>query len=353
MKFGITIRQVNEVDLAVRAEAAGYDFVWVFDSPMISSNPWVTMGLIAARTSTMRVGTGVAVPGLRMAPATANAIATVNAVAPGRTFLGVGTGNTAMRAMGQLPMKIADYAEHIRVIRGLLNGETVSFTANDTTADVAFQSLELGYVDIDHKIPIHVGGFGPRAQALAGEVGDGLITGIPRGGTVTGALANVQAGADRVGRSLDNFETTALVNMLVLRSGETLESERAVQEVGSSVLVNVHYLYDLYLEFGTDPPSFVEPIWEEYVAFRVRRDAERSHLQAHSSHYGHLDPDEARFVTPEMIRAVCVAGHPGDVVEQLTDLEAQGLDGVNFIMPTDRQWEMCDEFARDVIARFR
>ena len=258
-----------------------------------------------------------------------------------------------MRAMGQLPMKIADYAEHIRVIRGLLNGETVSFTANDTTADVAFQSLELGYVDIDHKIPIHVGGFGPRAQALAGEVGDGLITGIPRGGTVTGALANVQAGADRVGRSLDNFETTALVNMLVLRSGETLESERAVQEVGSSVLVNVHYLYDLYLEFGTDPPSFVEPIWEEYVAFRVRRDAERSHLQAHSSHYGHLDPDEARFVTPEMIRAVCVAGHPGDVVEQLTDLEAQGLDGVNFIMPTDRQWEMCDEFARDVIARFR
>ena len=105
MKFGITIRQVNEVDLAVRAESLGYNFVWVFDSPMISSNPWVTMGLIAARTSTIRVGTGVAVPGLRMAPVTANAIATVNAVAPGRTFLGVGTGNTAMRAMGQLPMK--------------------------------------------------------------------------------------------------------------------------------------------------------------------------------------------------------------------------------------------------------
>ena len=39
----------------------------------------------------------------------------------------------------------------------------------------------------------------------------------------------------------------------------------------------------------------------------------------------------------------------GEIVEQLVELEAQGLDGINFIMPTDRQWEMCEEFARDVI----
>jgi alkanesulfonate monooxygenase SsuD/methylene tetrahydromethanopterin reductase-like flavin-dependent oxidoreductase (luciferase family) len=47
-----------------------------------------------------------------------------------------------------------------------------------------------------------------------------------------------------------------------------------------------------------------------------------------------------------------VAGRPGEVVEQLQELEAQGLDGVNFVMPVDRQWEMCDRFARDVIARY-
>ena len=101
MKFGISVSQINEVDLAVAAERVGYDFCWVWDSPMIRSNLWAVMALVADRTSTIRVGSGVAVPALRMAPVTANAIATINAIAPGRTFLGLGTGNTALRAMGQ------------------------------------------------------------------------------------------------------------------------------------------------------------------------------------------------------------------------------------------------------------
>src|SRR5262245_39879983 len=79
MKFGISVSQINEVGLAVAAERAGYDFCWVWDSPMIRSNLWAVLALVADRTSTLRVGSGVAVPALRMAPVTANAIATVNA----------------------------------------------------------------------------------------------------------------------------------------------------------------------------------------------------------------------------------------------------------------------------------
>ena len=353
VRFGISVSQITEVDLAVEAERVGYDFVWAWDSPMIRSNLWSLLTLVADRTSSIRVGSGVAIPALRMAPVTANAIATINRLAPGRTFLGVGTGNTALRAMGQRPMRLADYDAHLRVIRGLLAGETVPYTANGITHDIQFQSLELDHIDIEHPIPIHVGGFGPRAQALAGELGDGLITGIPRGGSIPDALANVRAGADRVGRTLDRFETTALVNLMLLRDDETLESPRVVEEVGSSLMVNIHYLYDGYRERGTEPPPYVEPIWEEYVAFRAVRDAERDHTEAHRSHYGSLDPDEARFVTPEMIRTFCIAGQGGDIAEQLTELEAQGLDGINFIMPADRQWEMCNEFAEAVIARMR
>lgn len=352
MKFGISVSQVDEVDLVVRAEEVGYDFCWVWDSPMIRSNLWAVMALVADRTSRIRVGSGVAIPALRMAPVTANAIATINRLAPGRTFLGVGTGNTAMRAMGQVPMKVADYADHIRVIKGLLSGETVDYTANGITHPVHFQSLELGHIDIEHHIPIHVGGFGPRAQALAGELGDGLITGLPRGGAIPDSLANVRRGAERAGRTLGDFETTALVNLLMLRSDETLESPRVVEEIGSSMMVNLHYMYDLFRETGTEPPPYVDPIWEEYVAFRTERDAERDVTEAHESHYGHLDPQEARFVTPETIKIFCIAGQPGDIIEQLHDLEKQGLDSINFIVPADRQYEMCDEFAEQVIARY-
>ena len=256
-----------------------------------------------------------------------------------------------MRNMGQLPMTVADYAEDLRVIKALLNGETVDYTANGRTHPVNFQSLELDYVDIDHPIPIHVGGFGPRSQALAGELGDGLITGIPRGGTIPDALSNVQRGADQVGRSLANFETPALGNMLMLNPDETLTSPRVLQEVGSSVMVNVHYLYDRFLEPDAAPPAFVHSIWDEYIDFRQQRDADRSVSDAHSSHYGHLDEQEKRFVTPELIRSCAIVGQPGDIVEQLAELEKQGLDGINFIPPVAQQYEICARFAAEVITR--
>ncbi|MGY8959701.1 MAG: LLM class flavin-dependent oxidoreductase, partial [Alphaproteobacteria bacterium] len=122
---------------------------------------------------------------------------------PGRVFFGTGTGNTAMRTMGQAPMRIKEYAEYLRIVRGLLHGEEVDYTLNGVTHPVRFQNVELDYIDIEHKIPMMVGGFGERSQALAGEFGDGLITGIPRGGAVPDALANAKKGADKAGRSMD------------------------------------------------------------------------------------------------------------------------------------------------------
>ena len=237
----------------------------------------------------------------------------------------------------------------------------MTYEANGIGEDIAFQSLELGHINLDDPIPIHVSGFGPLAQALAGEYGEGLITGIPRGGAIDDALANVKVGADRSGRSMDDFETYALVNLLLLRPGETLRADRVLDEVGSSIMVNIHFLYDRYREVGAEPPAYAESIWEEYVAFRQERDANRSwhsdrsatFTEAHRSHYSHLDPAEARFVTPEIIRAFCIAGQPGDIVERLTELETQGLTGINFIAPADRQYEMCNEFADAVVTRMR
>ena len=103
MQFGITTSKIDEIGLIARAENLGYDFCWVTDSQMIRSNPWAVLALAAQQTRSIRIGTGVAVAGLRLAPVTANGIATINRLAPGKTFLGIGTGNTAMRAMGQPP----------------------------------------------------------------------------------------------------------------------------------------------------------------------------------------------------------------------------------------------------------
>ncbi len=351
MDFGISCGKIDEIGFITHAENLGYDFCWVTDSQMIRSNPWAVLALAAQQTRTIRLGTGVAVPGLRLAPVAANGIATINRLAPGRTFMGIGTGNTAMRTMGQRPTTIKAFGEYIRTVRALLNGEEVDYTLNGVTQPIRFQNTELSYLDLDNHIPIHVAGFGPRAQALAGALGDGLITGIPRGGTIPSALANVKNGADGAGRSMDGFYTTALVNLLMLAPGESLDSERAIAECGSSVMANVHFLIDWVKETGGDPPEYVKPIWNDYLAFHNQRDAATRHQKLHESHYSYLDPDEARFITPEIIRNFCIAGQPEDIVEQLRELERQGLNAINFIAPLHQQYRLIEDFAENVMSR--
>ncbi len=351
MEFGVSCAKIDEVGFVRHAENLGYDFCWVTDSHMIRSNPWAVLALIAQQTQKIRIGTGVAVPGLRLAPVAANGIATIARLAPGRTFMGIGTGNTAMRTMGQRPATIKQFAEYIRVVRALLDGEEVDYTLNGETHPIRFQNTELRYLDLDHHIPIHVAGFGPRAQSLAGELGDGLITGIPRGGTIPWALDNVRTGAAKSGRDLDGFKTTALVNMLMLEPGEELDSERAIGECGSSIMANVHFLVDWVKETGGDPPDYIKPIWKDYMAFHNERAAATQHQKLHESHYSYLDPEEARFITPDVIRTFCIAGQPDEIVEQLRELERQGLDAINFIAPLNQQYRMAEDFADNVISK--
>ena len=350
MEFGISCSKVDDVGLVAHAENLGFDFCWTTDSPMLRSNPWAVLALATQRTRSIKLGMGVAVPGLRLAPDTANGIATINRLAPGRTFLGIGTGNTAMRTLGRTPMKVADFAEYIAVIKGLLTGGEVDFRNGDSTQPIRFQNQHLRYVDVEHPIPIHVGGFGPRAQALAGELGDGLITGIPRGGTIPCALDNVRRGAERVGRTLTGFRTTALANVLLLQAGETLRSERVVPQIGSAIMANVHYLLERHKETGAEPPAYVLPIWQEYLDFQRKRDGVRSNQRLHASHYSYLDAEEARFITPEMITAFCIAGQPEEVCEQLRTLAREGLDAITFIPPDDEKYRAYEDFSRRVIS---
>lgn len=350
MDFGVTAGAIEDVGYLAFAENLGYTFAWAPDSQLLMSNPFALLALAAQQTRKIRLGTGLAIPALRQAPVLANAIATINKLAPGRTFLGIGAGNTAVRTLGQKPMAVARMKEYVQVVQGLLAGEEVAYTAEGVTHLVRFQNSQLGHAEAP--IPIHLGGLGPMAQALAGEIGDGLVTSLPRGGTPPSVLANLAKGAARSGRSLDGFEVVALCNLVLLEPGETLESERVIADCGSAIMANVHYLVDLHRDTGAEPPAYVLPIWEEYLAFHATRDAERAHQQLHQSHYVYLDRDEARFITPEIIRNFCIAGQPEEVTEQLKALEAAGITGVNFIYPNKARYRITEDLARKVIAKY-
>src|SRR5215218_9211263 len=124
MDLGVCVAsQIDDVDYARFCEDLGYSHLWFADSQMIWSDVFATMALAADRTERIKIGTGVAVAGTRPAPVLAAAMATINQIAPGRVFCGIGSGNTAMRIMGHKPVPLAALDQYLRVLRPLLGGQ--------------------------------------------------------------------------------------------------------------------------------------------------------------------------------------------------------------------------------------
>src|SRR5271157_3233588 len=116
MDFGIALpTAADSWRVTKEAEELGFTHAWFYDTQMLSADCFVAMGAAAVKTARIRLGTGVLVPSNRIAAATANSLATLNALAPGRIDFGIGTGFSARRAMGLGAVKLADMAEHVRV----------------------------------------------------------------------------------------------------------------------------------------------------------------------------------------------------------------------------------------------
>jgi 5,10-methylenetetrahydromethanopterin reductase len=80
---------------------------------------------VAERTSRLGIGAAVLVPSYRHPVAQASAIATLEALAPGRLWAGFGTGFTGRFALGQPALTLAHMRQHMQQVRGLLRGEAV------------------------------------------------------------------------------------------------------------------------------------------------------------------------------------------------------------------------------------
>ena len=135
MKFG-TVLQCDPpasrvVALAKAAEAAGFSYVWTFDSHMLWEEPFVIYAQILANTETIKVGPMVTNPLSRDWTVTASLFATLNEMFGNRTVCGIGRGDSSVRVLGGTPAKLSTLAEAMRVIKGLAEGRTVSYRDQD------------------------------------------------------------------------------------------------------------------------------------------------------------------------------------------------------------------------------
>jgi 5,10-methylenetetrahydromethanopterin reductase len=354
MKFGFCVMaDIDEIGFFPHVEALGYDSVWVADSQMLFSDCYAVLALAARHTSRLRIGPGTAICGTRIPPVQVAAVATLNRIAPGRVFLGIGTGNTAMRSMGQRPMRIAEFADYLRVLAALLRGETVDYAFGGAAKPIRMlMHDDRGYMNLEPKIPLYVSGFGPRAMALAGEYGDGLVFAIPPRGTAPAeALAHVRQGAARTGRDLAGFHNCALTNLAVLEPGEAVDSDRIKAALGPNVMASVYYFYDEVHEKRLDPPPFLARIWKKYCALVEATPPEYRHFRTHEFHYTRLHPGEAELIDARLIRDTCLVGTQNELVERLRALEAEGLEELMFASGNSAKWRLAEDFARQVMAR--
>ena len=187
MRFSICVMaDIDEIGFFSHAEALGYDSVWVTDSQMLFSDCYAVLALAARRPRRLRLGPGTAICGTRIPPVHVAAMATLNRLAPGRVHLGIGTGNTATRSMGQPPMRIAEYAELPAGDERAAARRAGGLHVNGVTRPIKMLMHEKKYMSLEPPIPLYVSGFGPRAMELAGEYGDGLVFAIPPRGVPVG-----------------------------------------------------------------------------------------------------------------------------------------------------------------------
>jgi coenzyme F420-dependent glucose-6-phosphate dehydrogenase len=197
------------LEYAMLAEQAGFDTISASDHfhPWSEKGEacfvWTWLGAVAARTSKITLGTGVTCPILRYHPAIiAQAAATLASLAPGRVFLGVGTGEALNEysATAQWPSykrRQAQMAEAIELIRALWSGKKI------THKGTHYQTREAKlYTRHPDPIQVYVSTMVPNSAPFAGKHGDGLITvGGEEPETYRAIFDKFEAGARAAGKN--------------------------------------------------------------------------------------------------------------------------------------------------------
>ncbi len=284
------------------AEELGYKNAWLYDSPALYPDVWMTLALAAERTSRIGLGPGVLVPSLRHPMANAAAIAQLVHLAPGRVQVAIGSGFTGRMTFGQRPLSWKYVRAYIGALKGLLRGERVEWEG---------RRIEMmqpsGFAPARPiEVPIIVGAAGPKGFATAANLADGVfVTSVP------GALP---AGSRCIVLS---FGT-------VLGESEDPGSERVVAAAGHGAAVGLHAMYDRGMDMSRIPGGA-----EWQAAMSAVPENER-HLRLHDLHLIGVSDHDRPLVTGEFIRASGAARTAGEWRARLQDLESAGATEIAY-----------------------
>jgi len=204
--------------MAERAEAAGFDSVWIGDSLIARPRhePLTLLAAVAARTRRVRLGTAVLLPALRNPVVLAQIVGTLDRVAEGRVILGVGIAADAPAirkefAAAGVPWerRVGRYLETLEICRALWTRDGVSFSGKHFALDNVTMEPK------PHRPggpPIWIGGSGPTALRDAARFDAWFPTG-PGVEFFAEHFPRIQAAARAAGRPADAVTGAAYVTL--------------------------------------------------------------------------------------------------------------------------------------------
>ncbi len=281
-------------DHVALAEQLGFRRAWLYDSPALYPEVFMTLARCAERTSRIGLGPGVLIPSLRHPMTAAASIAALEALAPGRVVIGVGSGFTGRHCLGKRPLAWATVSAYVRTVQALLRGEQPEWEG----AVIQMLHPEGFGAPRPVHVPWVVGVQGPKGQAVAREVGDGAFSLFP----------------------VEGFDwMVQLAFGTVLDDGEDAGSERAIAAAGPAVAVLLHGSY----EQGT-------PIDASWAAEIETVDARTRHLAVHDRHLIAVTERDRPYITGELTRAFTYTGTASEIREKLAAAASTGVTEIAF-----------------------
>jgi probable F420-dependent oxidoreductase len=330
LTFGVTVLPdppySRMIELIQFAEARGFQYAWTYDSHVLWQESFPLLALAADRTSTIKLGHMVTNPGTREPTVLASAYATLHDISNGRMIMGIGRGDSARRYIGQQPVKVAEFEEALKMIKPFMNGEEVNWNGTD---------LQLKWVRPElPEIEMHVAGYGPKALAVAGRQGDGVIIQLADPDIIQWIMDTARRAAEEAGR-----DPAALKCIVSAPSHVTDDLQDAREQVRWFPAMVSNHVQDLIDRYGTDGSSVPKAL-TDYVQARKFYDYDE-HSRVGAKH--------GEFVTDEICDRFCVIGNVEQCAEKLRELEGIGVDQFNVYLMTHGQEETLQAYGDDII----
>lgn len=329
MQFGFTLKPEHSIErtlaLARQAEAAGFDYGWLFDSHVLWRDPYPLLTVMAEATQRLRLGTCVTNPATREPSVTASALAVLEEVSDGRMDLGIGRGDSSRRVLGKKPTSMADLEQAVHVIRALVEGHSIEYEGT---------MLQLPWAG-GYRLPVWIAGYGPVALKLTGRIADGSMLQIGDPALVRWFVSQVRASAAEAGRDPSSVKVMAAAPAHVGDLADGRDRTRWFPALVSNHVVDLVNKYprdDLPQELTT------------YIRDREGYDY---------LHHAEVGSDNASFVSDEIVDRFCLVGSPEQHLERLHALADAGVDQFNLYLMNGDEEEQLEIYGREIIPALR